>query len=86
MHFISKAQSTFGNYRNFTMITRSEDSQHLCNLFISFNIGKDWRELERKGNEEIMEAAPKIGIEQLSAVILLPPQKGVALMLSKDGT
>lgn len=86
MHFISKAQSTFGNYRNFTMITRSEDFQHLCNLFISFNIGKSWRELERKGNEEIMEAAPKIGIEQLSAVILLPPQKGVVLMLSKDGT
>lgn len=68
------------------MITKLEDSQHLCNLFISFNIGKDWRELERKGNEEIMEAAPKTGIEQLSAVILLPPQKGVALMLSKDGT
>ncbi len=68
------------------MITKLEDSQHLCNLFISFNIGKDWRELERKGNEEIMEAAPKTGIEQLSAVILLPPQKGASLMLSKDGT
>lgn len=39
------------------MITRSEDFQHLCNLFISLNIGKSWRELERKGNEEIMEAA-----------------------------
>lgn len=68
------------------MITKLEDSQHLCNLFISFNIGKDWRELERKGNEEIMEASSKMGIEQLSAVILLPPQKEVALMLSKDGT
>lgn len=68
------------------MITKLEDSQHLCNLFISFNIGKSWRELESKGNEEIMEAAPKTGIEQLSAVILLPPQKEVALMLSKDGT
>lgn len=68
------------------MITKLEDSQHLCNLFISFNIGKDWRELESKGNEETMEASSKMGIEQLSAVILLPPQKGVALMLSKDGT
>lgn len=86
MHFISKAQSTFGNYRNFTMITKLEDFQHLCNLFISFNIGKDWRELERKSNEEIMEAASKMGIEQLSAVISLPHQKEVALMLSKDGT
>lgn len=86
MHFISKAQSTFGNYRNFTMITKLEDFQHLCNLFISFNIGKDWRELERKGNEKTMEAASKMGIEQLSAVISLPPQKEVALMLSKDGT
>ncbi len=47
------------------MITRSEDSQHLCILSNSFNIGKSWRELESKGNEEIMEAAPKIGIEQL---------------------
>ena len=33
-----------------------------------------------------MEAASKMGIEQLSAVILLPHQKEVALMLSKDGT
>ena len=86
MHFISKAQSTFGNYRNFTMITKLEDFQHLCNLFISFNIGKDWRELERKGNEETMEAASKTGIEQLSAIISLPHQKEVALMLGKDGT
>lgn len=68
------------------MITKLEDSQHLCILSNFFNIGKSWRELESKGNEEIMEAAPKTGIEQLSAVILLPPQKGVALMLSKDGT
>ena len=42
------------------MITKLEDFQHLCSLFISFNIGKDWRELESKGNEKIMEAAPKI--------------------------
>lgn len=47
------------------MITKLEDSQHLCILSNSFNIGKSWRELERKGNEETMEAAPKIGIEQL---------------------
>lgn len=45
------------------MITRLEDFQHLCNLFISFNIGKDWRELERKGNEEIMEAALMLSID-----------------------
>lgn len=68
------------------MITKLEDSQHLCILSNSFNIGKSWRELERKGNEETMEASSKMGIEQLSAIILLPPQKGVALMLSKDGT
>lgn len=68
------------------MITKLEDFQHLCNLFISFNIGKDWRELERKGNEETMEAASKTGIEQLSAIISLPHQKEVALMLGKDGT
>lgn len=63
------------------MITRLENFQHLCILSNSFNIGKGWRELESRGNEEIMEAASKIGIEQLSAVILLPPQKKVALML-----
>jgi len=40
--------------------------------------------LESKGNKEIMETTPKIGIEQLSAIILLPPQKEVALMLSKE--
>ena len=68
------------------MITKLEDFQHLCNLSNSFNIGKDWRELESKGNEKTMEASSKIGIKQLSAVILLPPQKEVALMLGKDGT
>lgn len=31
-----------------------------------------------------METTPKIGIEQLSAIILLPPQKEVVLMLSKE--
>lgn len=45
------------------MITKLEDSQHLCILSNSFNIGKSWRELESKGNEEIMEAALMLSID-----------------------